>query len=295
MGLMKKITDIIIMRGALLIGLLILPGCLAPHPVMQGSLSGDIVWEGVVKIDGDLIVEKGSVLTIRPGSTVIFLPPSSSSDRFTDHPHFPGSELIIRGEIYAEGKPSAPITFRYTDSSAPEGSWGGINIMGANNARFRYCRFIQADSALHAQETRVLVEESLFERNLVAIRFHSTKIRIANNSIRFNGTGIRFHFGSPEIVSNDIRSNGKAFFITSYPNDYRIEGNNITEQRDYSVVLGEEVPDNVVMTGNYWGTYSEDEISASVFDGHIDPELGFVETEPFSLDVIPKAGLSWKP
>jgi len=292
---MHQIVNIIPTRLVLLIPLIFLFGC-STHPLTpKGPLSGEILWEGTVHIDGDLIVEKGGNLTIRPGTTVIFLPTSEESDSFTDHPHFVGNELIVRGTILAEGSPSAPITFRHINPSAPEGSWGGINIMGATNARFRYCRFMQADSALHAQESRVLVEESLFEQNLVAIRFHTTEIRIANNLIRNNVTGIRFHFGSPEIVSNEISDNGKNFFITSYPRNYKIEGNNITGHHVYNVVLGEEVPEDVIMKGNYWGCSTPMKIATTLFDGRTDTDLGRVEFEPFSLHAFPKAGLSWNP
>jgi hypothetical protein len=242
-----------------------------------------------------VIVPEGARVTIAPGTTILFLPPTAGEDQLTEHPNFPGSELIVRGTLVAEGNPAAPITFRFVDPDGSPGSWGGINLTGSPHASFRYCRFTQADSALHSQESHVSVEESLFEGNGVAIRFHSSDFRIENNLLRHNGTAIRFHFGAPLIRRNDIRDNDKGLFITSSPRNYRIEENNILGSRSYSVALGEDVPADVPMPLNYWGTPDPSVIEDSFFDGRRDSHLGEVLITPFAVSPIEGAGISWNP
>lgn len=272
---------------------LFLSACAPLPPPVSGVLKGEVVWRGTVKLSGDVILAPESRLTIAPGTTVLFLPPGEGEDHLIDHPHFRGSELIIRGTVFAEGKADAPIVFRYVDPSAPAGSWGGINLQQSTSAVFRHCLFTQADSALHSQESRLTVTESLFEGNLVALRFHTSAVLFEHNLVRRNGTGIRFHFGSPVIRWNDILDNDKAFFITSHPQEISIEKNNILNSREFSVVLGEEVPEGVPMRQNWWGKLDPEEIAASFYDGRRVDYLGRIELEPPAAARIPGAGVSW--
>jgi hypothetical protein len=254
-------------------------------------LNRDTVWSGEVTVQGDLILEKGSRLTVLPGTDVVFYP-AGNKDHLVDHPHFAGSELIVRGSIIAEGTAEQPITFRYIDPDAPAGSWGGVNLMASVESSFEYVLFQQADSAIHSQESRVYIEQSIFENNLVAVRFHSSEILIENNLIRNNDTGIRFHFGKPVICKNDIIDNKKGFFITSHPYDYLIENNTILKN-ERNVVLGEEVPENVLMARNYWGTTDDNAIRLTFFDKQIEPYLGIVQYEPLRSAPDSTSGVKW--
>lgn len=270
-------------------------GCVAARAPMtvSGTLQGELTWRGTVFISGDVVLAKGSSLTLLPGTEVLFLPPRSDQQEFVEHPYFPGSELIVRGSLAAEGTAEAPILFASADPGAPAGSWGAINIEEAPSASFRYCLFRQADSAVHARQSQVFIEQSIFEENLVGIRFHSTDMLIENNLLRRNGAAIRFHFGAPVICRNQLTDNGRGFFITSHPRDYRIEANNIVGSRDYAVVLGEEVPEQVPMARNFWGTMDVREIEAGLFDHRRDPALGKVVYAPLAQQPIEEAGPSW--
>lgn len=272
----------------------ILCACLKQKPFsLQGTLTGQQRWSGVVRLSGDVTIEKDAQVFIEPGTLVLFLPPEPGTDNLREHPHFTGSELIVQGRLLAAGRPDAPIVFRYVDPLAEPGSWGGINIQGSPQADFLYCRFEQANSAIHSNESEVQIRESVFERNLVGIRFNSSRIAINHNTLRHNGTGIRFHFGSPEIRFNRIENNDKGIFITSHPRQYLIADNVISGNDEAQVVLGEEVPEDVDMKGNYWGGLSRELIERGFFDGQIDDYLGRVIYEPYSPVEIEGAGASW--
>ncbi len=289
------IGQVIIKFIATVLPALLLAACVSTVNPIQGTLSGNLRWQGKVYLAGDVVLERGARLVIAPGTEVIFLPSEKGQDHWQDHPNFPGSELIVRGLLLAEGTSQAPITFRYADPDAPAGSWGGINIESSPEARFRYCRFSQADSALHSRDSLVFVEESVFENNLVGIRFHSTKILVEKNLLRHNRTAIRFHFGAPVICKNDILDNERGVFITSHPRDYLIEGNNILGSREYSVIFGEEVPEDVTMARNYWGTADPAAIEATFYDGRRESYLGRIRFQPLAERPVAGAGVSWNP
>lgn len=248
---------------------------------LSGVVSGETRWQGTVFVDGDLVLEEEARLVIAPGTEVVFLPPTEGKDLFTERPNFPGSELIVRGTLIAEGTAERPITFRFVDPGAPSGSWGGINLLKSPDVRFRFVRITQANSAIHSHGSIVRLEQSLIENNLFGPRFSTTEFNIINNLFRGNGTAIRFHLGTPLITGNMITGNDKGIFITSDPGDYRIEGNNIVGNRLYAVVLGEEVADDVRMANNYWGTDNTVAIEASLFDGRKESYLGKVIFSPF--------------
>jgi len=259
----------------LLLVVLLLSGCAPVLRLQGGVLQGDLRWSGRIEIHGDVDLAAGSSLVIAPGSEVVFYP-AGEAERFTEHPHFPGSELIVHGRILALGSPERPITFRYVDAAAPAGSWGGINVMASPEARFDYCRFSGANSALHLQESTASIENSVFRHNLVGVRFHSSPILIEHNRFEANDTAIRFHFGAPVICSNEFHDNRRALFVTAHPADYHIENNNFRGSLDYQVVLGEEVPDDLRLPRNWWGSGDPAVIERRLFDGRREAYLGRV-------------------
>ncbi len=259
----------------------------------SGEITGVNLWQGDVFLRGDVIVPAGETLTIAPGTRVQFLPPARGEDSFTNHPFFPGSELIVYGRVVAEGTPENPIIFEAADSQGPPGSWGAINFQEDSSGSFSHCILTQADSALHSQNASVRIENCFFSNNLVAIRFNQTDILIRNNLIADNQTGIRFHYGAPKIVDNILADNQKGIFVTSFPRDYRISGNTIIGSRRYHVVFGEEVPDDVNMLNNYWGSEDSEEIAAGMFDGRRIEYIGRVLFEPFLTSPNPAAGPTW--
>lgn len=260
---------------------------------VSGDLDDRQVWQGRVEIVGDVVLAEGSELRILPGTEVVFLPAPAEQDRWTEHPHFPGSELIVRGRVEALGTAQQPIIFRAADPGAGAGAWGGVNLVESPQADFAYCIFTQADSALHSWQSQVFVEQCLFERNKVGIRFNDSPILIERNTLRNNETAIRFHFGAPVICRNDIIDNGRGLFITSHPRDYLIENNRITGNSDASVVLGEEVPEDVLMPGNDWGSADSPTIISGFYDGRQDSWIGFVRFEPVRSLAAEATGVQW--
>ncbi|HEY5674528.1 MAG TPA: right-handed parallel beta-helix repeat-containing protein [Malonomonas sp.] len=274
---------------------LLLSGCLkATQPVViTGELQGQQYWQGIVYLRGDVVLPADAELTIAPGTQVVFLLPEAGEDHFIEHPYFPGSELIVRGQISAIGTAEAPIRFRSSDPQAGAGSWGGINIEDSEAAAFSYCSFQQADSALHARNSWMTVEHSHFFNNLVGIRFHDTDILIENNLLHDNGAAIRFHYGAPVICKNEIRDNQKGLFITSAPWGYTIENNSFLNNRPYQISLGEGVTQPVQLRNNFWGADAVTGLEPYLYDRRVDEWLGPINYLPQRIEPDKDAGIRW--
>ena len=275
---------------------LMLAGCLAERkPVVRGVLHGELTWQGDVLVAGDVILAEDVKLTILPGTRVRFMSPDAGPGGLVDHPHFPGSELIIKGQIHAVGTPSEPILFEAVEPDATAGFWGAINLFGSQEAVFEYCIFRQADSAIHSWDSQVYIEQSLFENNLVGVRFNDSEMLVENNLLRNNHTGIRFHFGSPVIFENEFIGNNINLFVTSHPRDYRIENNSFGTPAEYHVVFGEEVPEDVNLSRNFWDRANLSTEGSSFYDGRRISYLGRVIVEPQRMTPSSQVGLSWNP
>ncbi len=81
--------------------------------------------------------------------------------------------------------------------------------------------------------------------------------------------------------------------MTSHPKDYLIEFNDILASDEYQVVLGEAVPDDVLMPRNYWGSTNAGDIAGEFFDGRRSDYIGRVVFRPFLSDPVSNAGASW--
>lgn len=263
--------------------------------MVRGVVHGNVTWSGNVWLAGDVLLDPDAQLTILPGTRMRFLAPAADAPGLTEHPNFPGSELIVRGRLMAVGTPEQPIVFEAAEASAQAAAWGAINLEDSKEAVFEYCVFRQADSAIHSRDSNVYIEQSLFENNLVGIRFHDSQILIERNLLRNNHTAIRFHFGSPVICENQFIDNQVNLFVTAEPREYHIENNSFGEAADYQVVLGESVPEDLRVPRNYWHHTDPAALIGSFYDGRRSDYLGRVLFDPPRSAPSSQAGLSWSP
>ena len=99
-----------------------------------------LVWDGAMKLTGDVVVPAGTTLQIQPGSVIQAV---ATSDR-SNHGNFPTkAELIVYGTLQAEG-----VTFQSAD---PGYSWGGIVMAGSGNPATTPNSYIRNCTIEHAQ------------------------------------------------------------------------------------------------------------------------------------------------
>ena len=277
--------------------------CLFLTPLMSGCswfaeatdsnvLTGNIHWEGEVRIHGQVVIEKGAVLTIAPGTRVLFMPYHDEDPDRKRGPHeLRGSKLMVHGQLIARGTAFEPITFSYYDPNAPAGSWGGIKVQDAEEVYFYNCEFRQAMNAIHSCRSWVAIEYSKFEDNQVGILFHNARLIIERNLIRNNGTGVFYLSGSPVISENKIANNDNGLVVADASEDYLIEKNSFLDNRSYNVGLGERVRRSVNLSNNYWGVNKKTAAELKLFDGRSSLWKGEIKVDPMRTKPVILSGL----
>jgi len=297
------------------------PGNLKEKEFGLFSITEDTVWEGRIRITGDVFVKEGATLTIRPGTVIRFdtIEPKLEDNggrnmMGLDSPYFPGAEIIVRGRILAVGTADQPIVFTSSDKAAKPGSWGAINLLGSNGNVIEFCRVYYAYNGVHNHASTAVILNNVFSQNGTALSFkkadfnHPCWMFIEHNRIYDNLSGIAFRnaianiafndiadnqfYGiwiregtDARIAYNDITGNGKGVYLYLAPQT-KINYNNIHGNKEYNIAMAEENPNGVDATDNWWGTTDAKAIEKTIFDKSSDEALGKVTFEPMMKNVI---------
>jgi RHS repeat-associated protein len=106
------------------------------EPTTYGALIHNETWSGTIRLEGDITVPEGVILSILPGTTLevpaLFDAEYGGSDSSR-------TELIINGELIALGTEDQPIVFTSNSPSSPKkGDWGGIKVSGDGTLQLNY-------------------------------------------------------------------------------------------------------------------------------------------------------------
>ena len=200
----------------------------------SGELTENEIWDGRIYITDTVVVPKGITLTIRAGTIVGFEPIETPS------------QLVVHGELYAEGSPERMVVFgslgkQREPREAPEttgtgiaeqlrgsgfdssetqqqtipadppkaGDWAGIQIEAESpNSRLTYCRIQHATTGITCRTDAVQVERCLISENKIGVLSENTRPTITGNEFNRNGTGSQFRgSSSPDVEYNEFTAN----------------------------------------------------------------------------------------
>jgi hypothetical protein len=253
--------------------LLLFPGLALPEGGFAGTLS----------LAGDVSLPADKTLGLLPGARVLFVPapPGSLFDLCSDHPSFPGGELVVAGRIEARGTSAEPVTFAGRNREAGQGeaaAGGVVNLFGAAGGAFSHCLFTGLETGLHASGAGAVgVSSCRFEQNIAGLRFSGTTMTVRDSTFRANTYGIRFHDFGGTVERCEFYDNRTALFVTDAFSGIAFSGNTFAGSAEYDVKLGEEAVTDLDMRGNRFlslGTGRKAE--ELVFDKSRDPALGRV-------------------
>lgn len=254
----------------------------------SGELTQNEVWDGRVYIIGTVIVPEGVTLTIRAGTIVGFEP--------ADEP----SELIVHGELYAEGAPDRMIVFgslgKQQQKAKPEkeqattkqitspipainaalpkaGDWEGIKIESQSpNSRLTYCRIQHATYAIICGTDTVQIERCLFSENKVGVLCENTNPTITANEFNRNGSGAQFRgAAAPEVEYNEFNAN-RYGLVCEDDSRPRIHHNNLRSNYEYAIICystsSPEIVSNNITLNNGWAVYDGGRLRDNFISGN---------------------------
>ena len=278
-------------------------------------LEKDTVWSGEILINGDVEVAEGVTLTIMPGTVVKFakVEPFGTTKMSKDKlNHFPGSEIIVRGRILAQGTAEQRIVFTSADSNPEPGDWGAVNMLISVGNIIEYCEFSYAHTAVHSHSAHVVVVNNYFHHNGVAVGQKNVKttdlkcaVPMFYNTFTENGGAILFGGGSSPTIShneinnnsffgiyvkkggvatiryNNITKNGKGVIFYS-TKGVILRENNINDNTDYNISMLDGQVADLQLKNNWWGTTDEKAIKKLIRDNSNDKSLGQVDFSGYS-------------
>ncbi len=218
-----------------------------PHPIEV--ITVNVSWSGEKIVNKDVLVSKGSVLTIEPGTTVRF---------------GTGISLYVDGKLQALGRSDAPV--RLTAARLP---WGGIFVRPNGDALIVSTIISNGGAAatvLYAEQANMTLRDVTMNNNIGQIRFIDAVTSIQQSVIRDNslayGSMIDASIdagGSMNIENSRIGPNtqldGTSAFALLAPNaqsvvNLTLSGSIFTSSSGANVVINSAAPINGSMQCN---------------------------------------------
>jgi parallel beta-helix repeat protein len=221
----------------------------------------DLRWYGRISVPKTVTVPTGATLTIEPGAGIFFAKDAG---------------LTVRGRLLALGRKDQRIRFTAAKGREPE-SWGEILLEYAEGSRMSNCDVEYATWGIHSHFTAMPVIGCSFRNNGGGLRFRSGPLQIKNSLFSDNTIGIRAYLGKAEISNCVITRNEKGIFVREQGGGLAIKENNIFDNRDYHIWVGDFNREDIQAAGNWWGM---DDPAEKIFDARREPGIGTVLYEP---------------
>lgn len=246
---------------------------------LSGRLTQDLVLGpemGPVTILQDVLVDKGTTLTLMPG-TVLRIRPSSGGKE--GNYETSNTDLSILGTLIAVGTDDKPIVIE----TAGAYQWGAIYLSkGSDKSRLKHCN-IRGGRIIINGASPSIVHCNIFEGGGIEIA-HQARPTIRGNNLYYNSIGLRSWARSSGgvIKDNNITRNGYGIYIDDFDaTSLLIEDNNIYSNKTYN--LAHVSPQNIMVTKNYWGSRDYMTISNTILDRRSSPASGKVSYRPFRV------------
>jgi hypothetical protein len=229
-----------------------------PLPV----ISTDTTWRGTILVKKNITVLKGAELRLVPKTTVEFSREAG---------------LLVKGSLTAVGKADEKIRFTSSEKKGPS-DWDEIQLEYATGSTISNCIFEYATWGLHVHFTALSISDSHFTNNFGGLRFRSGPVEVEKSYFDNNTIGIRAYIGNAVIRNNSITKNEVGIFVREKGGGLSITGNNIFENSNYNIRVGDFNNEDVPARDNWWG--GADPLT-TIFDGRAESGIGNVLFEPY--------------
>ncbi|MDF1551860.1 MAG: hypothetical protein P1P84_02305 [Deferrisomatales bacterium] len=266
------------------------PVTAAPDPgervefVGEYTVARDETWRGQVVLAGRVTVVPEAVLTLAPGTRVLFRKRDSNGDGLGE------GELLVLGGIRSRGLPGSPVVFASAEEAPAPGDWDKVSLIASEDPdnHFAYTVFRHGVQALHAHFSRFVATDCFFAENLRAVqfqesegstvrrsvfvgnkqalRFRDSRVEVRGNVLLDNWYAVHAFRCTLEFVDNVVEGTALGGFLAK-ESEVWFTGNRVLRGRDG---LRLKSPDSrAEITGNLLGGFAEDALSLSQVAGTV--------------------------
>jgi tetratricopeptide (TPR) repeat protein len=170
----------------------------------SGTIDGSETWDFYTLVTGDVTVQSGDILTLEPGTRVEF----STTDDQSSGEDSQKPELIVYGDLVADGTSSDDIVFTSIASSPAKADWYGIVLMDSSST-LDHCTISYADKGLHCYKCSLEINNlDISDCNYGAyVETTGTKLYLDSTSISDCSKGIHVDKGALRLTDCQLNGN----------------------------------------------------------------------------------------
>lgn len=236
---------------------------------VPGSITANTVWtaaQGPYLVQGTMVVERGAVLTLEPGTQVQFQSASAGQP-------VPG-RLVVRGGLSAVGASGHPVVFV---PAAAGGLWGGLYFDHSDPAHSLLEDCVLSGGGVAVNESSPTILRCVISHCRIAVQVgaHSAPLVVADNlSHNTYGICLQSPTADPVVRRNQVYDNDYGVYLQDFGSP-RFSANTILRNRRYNLVDASAKP--IRMAGNDFGPENPAEARRTIYDGSRDSRLGRVD------------------
>jgi len=173
-----------------------------PPQYFYGKITKDTVWENIILLVGDVLIDTFATLQIKPGTKIFVL--DKDLENIRNDPE--RIEVIVFGKIFSIG--TANDTIIFDQLNGEEGKWVGI-IIKNEGSFFTYTKIKKASTGISIQNTKdVSIKNSKIIKNVVGLNItNSQNVTLKSLNISENLRGINILNSQCAIESSFIYKN----------------------------------------------------------------------------------------
>jgi len=235
-----------------------------------GHITQNTTWgPGAYAITGDITVDSGKTLTIKPGTTIYF---QKNEDNQNAGEHSGKCEIKVArgGTLIARGKLDSLIVFVSSSSTPSDSDWHSIQVESGGSAKFFYAQFKNAYTAINYKNSAAdTVKNCLFQNDFMhGIITKNSNLAILNSSFKDIAEGWGIYLDSANAtVSGDTLNNVK-FGINSYKS-FGAYSNNVITTSGVGAVMWFGFRQEGSVSGSQQSNFSNDSISGKFMNAAI--------------------------
>lgn len=226
------------------------------HAYTNETLMGTTIWQGRIRVDGQVRLPPEGRLIIMPGTVVEFSKHDTNGDGIGEN------GILIQGALIAKGTRERPILFHSAEKSPKMGDWDSINILGSDQQRnlIEFCQVEDAYRGFHFHFSAVAVTNSVLRNNYRGAQFQESVVELRDNQFYNNKSGLQCRDSDVTMTRNQLFAN--TIGANLYRLNLQAQGNLFANNRwdGLRIREGAATVEHNMMIGNRFGLQVADAV-----------------------------------